>query len=152
MSELESSTFFKKIFKNQLKAVTRRLSAKIQSNQSAYLKHLCEIELLHDRLADSTAIVSHCRKSVSDLKSETKRPIEVISRSRTRKRLSDVREILYGLKTLIQLEETLNELLRRSDYTEAIKLMQNCRNIGKVEIELILNSSSDLKLYSIEMT
>ena len=114
-----------------MRAVTRRLSTKIQNNQSAYLKHLSEIDLLHGRLCETTAHLVHCRNEMEELRQIATVPLILISKSRQRTRVKNIREILYGLRTLIQLEHTLNQLLRRSDYTEAIKLMQNCKNIGK---------------------
>ena len=114
--------------------MTRRLSTKIQNNQHAYQKHLSEIELLHGQLCDSTNQLIECRSEIGHLRAISKMPLDVIQKSRHRNRVGNIREILYGLRTLIQLEQTLHQLLRRSDYTEAIKLMQNCKNIGNVDL------------------
>ena len=40
-------------------------------------------------------------------------------------------ETLTDIKTLIELEQTLNGLLSRCEYTEAIKLMESCKKIAK---------------------
>ena len=79
--------------------MTRRLSAKIQSNQAAYLKHLCEIELLHECLADSTALVTHCRRDVGKLKGRVF--IFVIT---NRGAYTNLNKKSYGLKLFYRLE------------------------------------------------
>lgn len=119
------------VMKNQLKSVTHTLSAKIQKNKDAYLKHQSEIDNMNGLLEETTVHVSNTRSRVKDLKMVTRSPLLIISKNNSLKRAHETREILYGLKTLIQLEQTLNELLRRSDFTEAIKLMQNCKNIAE---------------------
>ena len=110
--------------------MTRLLSTKIQNNQAAYLKHQIEIETLYDQLKTTTAELHDCRKLVKNVQLIADIPLEIMHKSRQRERVNNIKEVLHGLRTLIQLEQTLNELLRRSDYTEAIKLMLNCKNIG----------------------
>ena len=72
---------------NQLRAVTRRLSSKIQQNQSAYLKHLAEIEMLHDQLCDARDYLSECRQRVTALKAISKVPLEMAVTSRQASKL-----------------------------------------------------------------
>ena len=59
----------------QLRAIERRLSQKIQSNEAAYLKHQREIEFLHDELIDALRQSARCREKITALKSKTEKPL-----------------------------------------------------------------------------
>ena len=71
------------------------------------------------------------RKKVSAMKNKSRSPLLIVSKQKSLKNARAAREILYGIKTLIQLEATLNDFLRTSDFTQAIKLMLNCRDIAE---------------------
>ena len=60
------------------------------------------------------------------MNNERRKPIKTKSRSRATKLL----DTLTDIRTLIELEQTLNDLLQRSEYTEAIKLMESCKKIS----------------------
>ena len=51
-------------------------------------------------------------------------------KTKTRSRATKLLDTLTDIRTLIELEQTLNDLLQRSEYTEAIKLMESCKKIS----------------------
>jgi hypothetical protein len=117
--------------KAQLKAIERRLAQKIQSNEAAYKKHQNEIESLHSSLIETSLKLKKCRENIKKLKYNTQIPLIILNKNYERRRAQELSETLIYIKTLIELEQTLNGLLSRSEYTEAIKLMENCKKISK---------------------
>ena len=131
-----------------------------KSNEAAYKKHQIEIENLHDELVDTTEQIYRARDKIKTIKSETRKPLFIIQKecvfyrrfrralacmglmtvyqtvlkklikTKSRSRATKLLETLTDIRTLIELEQTLNDLLQRSEYTEAIKLMESCKKIS----------------------
>lgn len=131
--------------KNQLKSITNTLNQTIQKNEKAYVQHQSEIDGINDLLKSYVLVyllyhipfcraMSHAyetRRKIASMKKVSRSPLLIVSKQRTLKNARATREILNGIKTMIQLEQTLNDLLRTSDFTQAIKLMLNCRDIAE---------------------
>ena len=56
--------------------------------------------------------------------------LKKLIKTKSRSRATKLLETLTDIRTLIELEQTLNDLLQRSEYTEAIKLMESCKKIS----------------------
>ncbi|CBY14556.1 unnamed protein product [Oikopleura dioica] len=119
------------IMKNQLKSITNTLNQTIQKNEKAYVQHQSEIDGINDLLKSAMRHAYETRRKIGSMKRVSRSPLLIVSKQRNLKNARATREILHGIKTMIQLEQTLNDLLRTSDFTQAIKLMLNCRDIAE---------------------
>ena len=80
-------------------------------------------------MVDALDEISVCRRKINLIKSSTEAPLIILRKVQERRRATELVDRLGDIKTLIELERTLQELLTRSEYTEAIKLMDSCRQI-----------------------
>ena len=100
-------SYKKLLFQAQSNAIERRLAQKIQSNEAAYKRHQAEIEQLHDELVDALEQINASRAKVAEMRQKTEQPLLILRKVHKRNRANQLVERLGDIKTLIELERTL---------------------------------------------
>jgi len=121
----------KKKLNKQLMVVTKRVSDLIQQNQSTYNKELASVIELQEILTNAINICSSGRSKLDVAKKNLTYPnLNIISAYRRREILISLLKEFYTIKTLLQTEITLNDLIiEEEDYAGAIKLCLECLKI-----------------------
>ena len=120
----------KKKLNKQLMVVTKRVSDLIQQNQSTYNKELASVIELQEILIDAINICSSGRSRLDAAKKNLTHPnLILLSNYRRREVMISLLNEFFTIKTLLQTELTLNDLIVEEDYAVAIKLCLECLKI-----------------------
>ena len=145
----------KKKLNKQLMVVTKRVSDLIQQNQSTYNKELAGVIELQEILTDAINICSSGRSKLDTAKKNLTYPnLNIISTYRRREILISLLKEFYTIKTLLQTELTLNDLIMEDeDYAGAIKLCLEClKIIGSLNHYKCVTDLGAKLNYTIQMT
>ena len=121
----------KKKLNKQLMVVTKRVSDLIQQNQATYNKELESVIQLQEILTDAINICSSGRSKLDLAKKSLTYPnLNIISTYRRREIMISLAKEFFTIKTLLQTELTLNDLIMEDeDYAGAIRLCLECLKI-----------------------